>query len=470
MPGLLISQHSGDGKANQYFLRGYNLDHGTDLAIFVDGMPINQVTHAHGQGWADLNFLIPELISSVDAKKGPYFADEGDFSTVGAIHVNLLDTYNGQLFKTTVGSFNYQRYLGIGSPAFGEGNLLVAGEVGRYDGPWVDPNDAFKLNGLVRYTQGTPENGFALTGMAYSNHWNSTDQVPLRAITSGEISRYGAIDPTDGGATSRYSISGHWAHTDPGAMTQVGFYAIKNSFNLWSDFTYNLSGVSTPLGDPLHGDQFQQQEQRVTAGANVLHRIRGEFGGIPSETEFGIQTRYDAINLSLQNTIQRQFFLPIRSDHVKEDNLGIYAQTTLFWNDWFKTNFGWRGNFFAASVDAISDPVNSDKPVAFIPGPKLSLVFGPFDKTEYFINLGEGFHSNDARGVTIKQVPNSVPPETLRRIFLPRSPVFQRPRSAMRLEISFRGPRRSSLRTGRPSANRSAGTAGCAFATSGRVR
>jgi hypothetical protein len=405
VPGLIITQHSGEGKANQYFLRGFNLDHGTDLAIWVDGMPINMVTHGHGQGYADLNFLIPELISRVDVKKGPYFAEEGDFSSVGAIRVSLVDGLGGQYFKPTVGSFGYQRYLGIGTTTIGEGTLLLAGEVGRYSGPWVNPDDAFKLNGLVRYSQGTPENGFALTGMAYSNRWNSTDQVPLRAITQREISRYGEIDPTDGGASSRYSISGHWAHTHTDATTQVSFYAIKSSLNLWNNFTYFLNDALTPEGDPLLGDQFQQQDQRVTAGASILHRFKGNFGDMPSETEFGIQTRFDAINLSLQNTYRRQFTALTRSDKVKQGNLGFYGQTTLFWNPWFKTNFGWRGNFFAGSVDAVSNQVNSGTPNAFIANPKLSLVFGPFDKTEYFLNLGGGFHSNDIRGVTIKENP-----------------------------------------------------------------
>jgi hypothetical protein len=405
VPGLIVTQHSGEGKANQYFLRGFNLDHGTDLAIFVDGMPINMVTHGHGQGYADLNFLIPELIGGVGVKKGPYFADEGDFSSAGSIRIGLVDSFDGQYFKTTVGSFSYQRYLGIGSTAFGEGNLLVAGEVGRYNGPWVSPDDAFKLNGLFRYTQGTPDNGFSLTGMAYSNRWNSTDQIPVRAIRSGELSKYGAIDPTDGGASSRYSISGHWAHSHPDALTRVSFYAIKSSLNLWNNFTYFLNDAFTPEGDPLFGDQFQQQDQRVTAGISALHRIKGSFGGIPSETEFGVQTRYDAINLSLQNSFRRQFSSLTRSDKVKEGNIGFYGQTTLVWNEWFKSNFGWRGNFFAADVNAVSNPVNSGSPTAFIANPKVSLVFGPFDKTEYFLNLGGGFHSNDARGVTIKENP-----------------------------------------------------------------
>lgn len=396
VPGLIVTQHSGEGKANQYFLRGFNLDHGTDLAIFVDGMPINMVTHGHGQGYADLNFLIPELISTVDVKKGPYFADEGDFSSAGAIRINLLDNFSGQMAKATLGSFNYLRYLGIGFTKLGEGDLLIAGEILRYDGPWEVPDKARKLNGLVRYSLGTPENGFSLTGMAYSNRWTSTDQIALRSVP--EIGLYGSLDPTDGGASSRYSISGHFAHTHPAAQTLVSFYAIKSSLNLWNNFTYFLS-------DPEFGDQFQQQDQRVTAGINAVHKIKGDFGGIPTLTEFGVQTRFDSINLALQNTFQRQFLSLTRSDKVREGNIGFFAQTTLFWNEWFKTNFGWRGNFYAADVDAVSNPVNSGSPNAFIGSPKMSLVFGPFNKTEFFANLGAGFHSNDARGVTIKQEP-----------------------------------------------------------------
>ncbi len=141
VPGLIITQHSGEGKANQYFLRGFNLDHGTDLAVFVDGMPINMRTHGHGQGYIDLNFLIPELISTVNIKKGPYFADEGDFASVGAVHINLLDTFNKPTLKATIGGFGYVRYLGIGSTNAGEGDLLIAGEVGAYDGPWTFPDN-----------------------------------------------------------------------------------------------------------------------------------------------------------------------------------------------------------------------------------------------------------------------------------------------------------------------------------------
>jgi hypothetical protein len=215
VPGLIITQHSGEGKANQYFLRGYNLDHGTDLAMWLDGMPINMRTHAHGQGYADLNFLIPELVGTMDIRKGPYYADEGDFSSVGAVHINLLDSLNkSAIAQYTLGSFGYRRFLGMGSFPFAGGTLLYAGEAATYNGPWTNPDDMHKYNGVVRYSQGTYDNGFSVTGMAYTNKWNSTDQVPLRAIISGESGLYGALDPSDGGNTNRFSLSSNFVSTD----------------------------------------------------------------------------------------------------------------------------------------------------------------------------------------------------------------------------------------------------------------
>ena len=201
-PGLVITQHSGEGKANQYFLRGFNLDHGTDLAITVDGMPVNMRTHGHGQGYADINFLIPELIQSMRVRKGPYFADEGDFSSAGSLHIDYLDTFNPGMWQGTIGMFGYGRALGIKSVAAGAGNLLVAGEGTVYDGPWDVPDRMRKINGVVRYSQGTALEGFSITGMAYSNRWTSTDQVAKRAIDEGLIGRFGTLDPTDGGRST----------------------------------------------------------------------------------------------------------------------------------------------------------------------------------------------------------------------------------------------------------------------------
>src|SRR5258705_8618807 len=203
VPGLIVTQHSGEGKANQYFLRGYNLDHGTDLAISVDDGPVNMRTHAHGQGYADLNWLMPETINTLEIRKGPYFADEGDFASVGNLRIGLIDKVERNVAQLTLGSFGYERLFGVGATRLGEGTVLLAGEIGRYNGPWTNPDDLRKLNGLARYTLGTATDGLSVTGMAYTNKWNSTDQVPLRAITSGEIGRFDAEDPSDGGKTQR---------------------------------------------------------------------------------------------------------------------------------------------------------------------------------------------------------------------------------------------------------------------------
>ena len=397
VPGLIITQHSGDGKANQYFLRGFNLDHGTDLGIWVDEMPVNMRTHAHGQGYADLNFLIPELISSVNIRKGPYFADEGDFSSVGSVRINLLDSIKS-MASITVGSFGYRRGLAVTSTKIGEGTLLIAGEANTYNGPWDNPDSLRKLNGVVRYSQGTGQDGFSLTGMAYANRWNSTDQIPSRAIASGEIGLYGAFDPSDGGNSNRFSLSGRWAQTDEGGSSKANFYVIKSSLNLWNNFTYFLS-------DPVNSDQFHQHDDRILGGINGSHTFKSQFAGLPMETEIGVQTRYDDIRLDLNNTVRRQSLSPIRSDAVQEGSVGVFVQNALHWTDWLRTNVGWRGDFYQTSVNSFFTPANSGNANAFIGSPKFGVVLGPFAETEFFINAGEGFHSNDARGVTITESP-----------------------------------------------------------------
>jgi len=204
VPGMAVTQHSGDGKANQYFLRGYNLDHGTDFATWVAGMPVNMPTHAHGQGYTDLNFLIPELISRIVYQKGPYYAENGDFSSVGSARIGYVNRLPTNIALLTGGSFEYGRLLLAGTPELGEGNLLYGFEYQQNNGPWVNPANFAKYNGVLGYSQGTSANGFSVTAMAYKASWNSTDQIPQRAVDSGLIGFYGAIDPTDGGNSSRY--------------------------------------------------------------------------------------------------------------------------------------------------------------------------------------------------------------------------------------------------------------------------
>lgn len=397
-PGLIVTQHSGEGKANQYFLRGYNLDHGTDLAISVDDVPVNMRTHAHGQGYADLNWLMPETVNALEIRKGPYFADEGDFCSAGNLHISLIDTVNKAIASMTVGSFGYKRVFGMGSTNIGDGILLFAGEVGGYNGPWVNPDEMRKINSLMRYTQGTAQDGFSITGMAYSNKWNSTDQVPQRAINSGQIGLFGAEDPSDGGNTSRFALSTRIAATDDIGSWKANAYAVKSELDLFNNFTYFLS-------NPALGDQFHQHDDRVVTGANASRTINGSFAGRPMETTFGIQTRYDAINLGLTDTFQRSFLSNVRSDIVGEGSVGIHAQNTIHWTDWLRTTMGVRGDYFAARVDSIFDVNNSGKASAAIGSPKFTMVLGPFNKTEFFLGSGTGMHSNDARGATITEDP-----------------------------------------------------------------
>ena len=228
-PGLIVTQHSGEGKANQYFLRGFNLDHGTDLAISVDGMPVNMRTHAHGQGYADLNFLIPELARRPAIRKGPYAAEDGDFATAGSMRLDLVDSLERPFFQVTTGSYGYWRGVAAGSRRLGNGVLLAAGEAATYDGPWRRGDQLQRLNGVLRFTQGTAGDGFSLTAMSYANRWHATDQVPARAVSAGLVDRFGTLDPTDGGRAERHSLSGRWAGTGDWGTTRVSAYAIRST-------------------------------------------------------------------------------------------------------------------------------------------------------------------------------------------------------------------------------------------------
>jgi outer membrane receptor protein involved in Fe transport len=398
VPGLIVTQHSGEGKANQYFLRGYNLDHGTDMAIWVDDVPINMRTHAHGQGYADLNFLMPETVNSLDIRKGPYYADEGDFASAGNLHIGLIDSVPKAVAELTAGSFGYKRIFGMDSVREGDGTLLFAGEAASYDGPWVNPDDMRKLNSLVRYSQGTATDGFSVTGMAYSNRWNSTDQVPERAIASGQIGLYGEEDPTDGGNTNRFALSARMAQSDDAGSWKANAFVVKSQLDLYNNFTYFLT-------DPTLGDQFHQHDDRVMTGGNASRTFDGSLVGRPMQTTFGVQTRYDDIDLALTDTYQRSFLSNVRSDKVGEASIGVYAQNTVQWTSWLRTTLGWRGDYYQANVFSIFDANNSGNVSAGIGSPKFTMVLGPFDKTELFFGAGEGMHSNDARGATITEDP-----------------------------------------------------------------
>ena len=399
-PGLIVSQHSGEGKANQFYLRGFNLDHGTDLRTTVDGMLVNHRSHSHGQGWTDLNFIIPELATGLEYKKGPYYASEGDFSSAGAVSIRYANSLPRSIAELGFGQNGYRRALLAGSPLLAGGNFLYGLELQHNDGPFVHPDDYRKINAVLRYSQGTVANGFNVTAMGYKAKWNSTDQIAERAIESGLIgNRFDAIDPTDGGKSHRYSLSGAWHNITDTTATRFNAYVIGSQLNLFSNFTYYLD-------DPVHGDQFAQPDKRVTTAINGSHSWQMGGLGRESENTIGIQLQNDNIFNGLQSTQARQTISTTRADHIVESSVGVYAENATRWADKFRTVAGARADFYRFKVR--SDNIeNSGTVTDRIVNPKLSLIFGPWSQTEYYVNLGGGFHSNDARGTTIGVDPKS---------------------------------------------------------------
>jgi len=400
IPGVVISQHSGEGKANQYYLRGFNLDHGTDFATTLAGMPVNMPSHGHGQGYSDLNFMIPELVSGVQFEKGPYFADQGDFATAGSATITYASTLETSIAQVTGGQDGFGRALLAASPALGSGHLLVAAEVGHNDGPWLRPDNYRKVNALMRYSGGNAANGFTVTGMGYSARWNSTDQVPQRAITAGTLNRLGTIDDTDGGDTYRYSGTVEWQRARGSAVTKVVGYGIGYNLNLFSNFTYFLD-------DPVNGDQFHQADHRFVSGGRLSHRRIGRLAGHDTQNTFGVQLRNDNVTgVGLSHTRARMLIDTIREDAVLETSLSGYAQNETTWTPWLRSLAGLRSDSYRFRVRS-DDRANSGVTRAAIVSPKGGLVIGPFHGTEFYLNAGLGFHSNDARGTTITRDPST---------------------------------------------------------------
>lgn len=400
VPGLVISQHSGEGKANQYYLRGFNLDHGTDFATTVAGVPVNMPTHAHGHGYSDLNFLIPEIISGVQFRKGPYYADEGDFSAAGAAHIRYANSLDAPLVRLSVGEDGWRRMVVAASPRAGRGHLLVAGEVTLNDGPWVRADHYQRLNGVVRYSVGDGLNAWSITAMAYDGSWKATDQAPTRAIATGAISRLDSIDDTSGGDTRRLSLSTDWQRTTHGGVTRLNAYVMGYALDLYSNFTYFLD-------DPVDGDQFQQSDRRVVAGGRVSRRVASLLGGRAAEVVFGADVRVDGIDrVALIRTARRMPRSAVRDDAVGQASVAGYLQHEVQWTPWVRSSAGLRVDAFSFHVEA-RQPGNSGSSGAALASPKASLIVGPFRGAELYLNGGFGYHSNDARGTTITVDPAS---------------------------------------------------------------
>lgn len=395
VPGLIISQHSGDGKANQYYLRGFNLDHGTDFATRLMGMPVNLPTNAHGQGYSDLQFLMPELVERMQYRKGPYAADVGDFATAGSASIDYFRKLDTSFAQVTAGEHGYQRALAAGSPQAGDGDLLYAVEWTANNGPWVVAENLGKLNGLLRYSAGTKDNGWSLAAMAYQAQWRSTDQVPERAVDGSLIPRFGSLDPTDGGRTHRYSLSGEWSKKNTDGWARANAYRIDYSLDLWSNFTFCTLGCN-----PGPGDQFQQTDRRKVYGFNAAQTWYADWGPRSVDFTLGMQSRIDDIGkVGLYTTTARQIWGTVREDRVRESSFALYGEGQVQWQEKFRSILGLRGDFYGFDVTS-SLPQNSGRVRDHMLSPKLALIFGPWDKTEYYLNVGYGFHSNDARGTT----------------------------------------------------------------------
>jgi outer membrane receptor protein involved in Fe transport len=441
IPGVIITQHAGGGKANQYFLRGFNLDHGTDIAISLDGMPLNLPSHAHGEGYSDMNTVIPEFVDRTDFQKGPYYADVGNWGSAASADVVYFKKLPQNFFTLEGGMYGYGRAVFGVSQKLGSGTLLFGGEAYYDDGPWVHPDAYAKFNGILTYSQGDDANGFSITARAYHGKWNSSDQMPDTAIPL--VGRFGALNPTDGGNSQRESLQAEWHRQNENSRTQITAYGFYYDLDLFSDFTYYLD-------DPVKGDQFEQQDERFVAGLDVHHTIFSDWFGHKVENAFGLEVRNDWVHNGLYRTENRVrtdkndsnacngepiaacsanpnlvAVLPADTDvnRFTDTMLGFYVENKIEWTDRFRTILALRGDDARYVVTSLTPsytatelpgaPVvnfaaaNSGTATKFLPEPKASLIFGPWSKTEIYVQGGFGFHSNDARGAMQREEPIS---------------------------------------------------------------
>ena len=410
IPGMVVTQHSGDGKANQYFLRGINLDHGTDFATTINGVPVNMTSHAHGQGYSDMNFLIPELVQRVEYKKGPYFASEGDFSSAGSAHLMYRTKLEKPFAEVTLGQRGYLRGVAAESREVNsEVTLLSAVERLNNNGPWTVPEGIRKSNAQFILSSGSAREGWTLSLSAYAAKWNATDQVPQRLIDAGQLpsgqafGRFDSLDSTDGAKTSRTSLSGSWHKQSEHERTKFNWYAIKYDFDVFSNFTYLTDPTSSP-----NGDQFEQKDKRTVLGGSASQSwISPANASLDMVNTLGVQIRQDHIRLGLYETASRQVQSTVRDDQVTQSLIGVFGENEITWATWLRSVAGIRADQFNANVTSYSQAQNSGTTSSAKLSPKASVILGPWNKTEFFINAGRGFHSNDARGTTSKVDPKT---------------------------------------------------------------
>lgn len=386
VPGMIATQHSGPGKANQYFLRGFNLDHGSDFSTFFDGMPVNFRTHAHAQGYMDLNFIIPEVIERIDFKKGPYFANTGDFSLAGTSSMKTYDSLERGFVEVTVGSGDEIRLVAADSVSTEVGSLLYALEHQQTNGMFVLDQDVRKYNGLLKYTGEIAGIPSQLTLTAYDSEWISTNQVPQRAVTSGQIDRFGFIDPDLGGQSHRYSLSGYFKLGE----WDLTAYASAYYMSLINNPTYSLN-------DPINGDEFEQEDERVLFGGSLVRQSRFEIMGLKAAGLFGAEVRVDDVQeLNLFNTRSRLRYGSVREDSARELSLSTYAESEFALSENLRLTTGLRADYIRFDVKTLRAENSGTESDALLQ-PKFGLAYRLSDSLELYANYGHGFHSNDVR-------------------------------------------------------------------------
>jgi hypothetical protein len=400
-PGLIVIQHAGGGKANQYYLRGFDADHGTDIAFSVDEVPVNNVTHAHGQGYSDFNFVIPELIDALAVRKGPYFVQDGDFATAGAVNMKLQREFKENRLMFQAGRFDNFRGLAILGAGDDKKGFFIANDIYTNNGPFVNPEDFIRYNLFAR---GYFESGnwkATLTATSYTGDWNASGQIPLPLVESGALSRFGSLDPTEGGESHRHQFYGnlHW-EPDERQNLDINFYTYHYDLDLFSNFTFFLD-------DPVNGDQIEQKDQRQVAGFKSAYSRLDHLGTVGFRTSTGAGLRFDHINTELNHTRARSLVDRRTKNRINQFNPYFYAQEEFLLTNWFRFLGGVRLDVLNYNVADLLGGSSQGDATALITSPKASAVFSPLEPLEIYLNFGQGFHSNDARGVLDPVLPAS---------------------------------------------------------------
>lgn len=427
VPGLVVAQHQGGSKAAQYFLRGFDADHGTDVAVFVDDLPVNLVSHAHGQGYADLNFVIPETIERLQLYKGPYFVQYGDRTTGGALNLVTRTEFGEHFALAEGGSFATQRYVLGASPRLGPLKTLLAAQARYTDGPFDNPENLAAYNGFGKLTwEPDASRRLSLAVGGYQADWDASGQIPERLVEAGKLDRFGAIDPTEGGRSDRQNVDLKWRHAPTAHDAwDVHAYASRYKLRLWSNFTFfkntglrfirlpggrvvdTRNGPVRPGADYVPGDGIYQGDARVLYGGRARYARTWSLGGVPLHSVFAVETRNDDIQLRLDRQVRRESFFTVNKVYMREHSFAAYWGQQVFPTEWLRFDGGLRGDVFVFDVrdrlprqgrDPNFVPVRLDgRTTDGTVSPKANLVFGPFDGTEVYLNFGRGFHSNDAR-------------------------------------------------------------------------